>query len=209
MALKNIKIEKIQVKPRSVTVNFTHEQKKVPISGSWKIPAQPSKEFSQKLQKLVPFAMKTSALGYFEHALEQDALSKHIGTADLHEVKKIMLNYVNKSLSISSITFKRDEDGICGIIFTGSHVNQHGDASETKSPIVNLRENVFGYEKKLLTFCEQLQEEVIEFVNGNYTELPIEDHEEETEEEVVEEQAGEEDDELSLDTAPAKKLRVA
>ncbi len=212
MALKSVQIKKVQVKPRSVTVEFTHEQKKIVIKGKYVIPATPSKEFVAKLQKLVPFAMKTSALGYFEHALDADALSKHISTEDLKDVKKITLNYVVKSLSLSSLTFKYDESGICGLIMIGSHANHNGNVSETKSPIIDLRGNVYGFEKKVGAFCELFTEEVIEFVNGNYTDLPLEEPEEEEvveapetgEDEVEEEEV---EDPLSLD-APTRKTRV-
>lgn len=179
MTKKNVQIEYILIKRNAgLEVKYSHEYKGIPVMSKDHIRAEPAKELVSALKKLVVYATKIGPLGHFEHALDSDTMATLIATADLAEVKKKAMNYVNRAVTMRRLDLKYNEEGLRGVIMT-VEFNSHQDENMViKMPMVDLTQTVYGIEDGLQKNTEKVLEQTLAFMDGNFSKIepePVED----------------------------------
>lgn len=161
------------LKNKGVNVKYRGERdkKKTPHEVTEKIKADPESDFEQAMKRMGGYAVKTSALGYAEHALNQDKLTDQIATPDKPTVLKSVLSYVSKAIRVDTVVFGWKDDEVNSIKVTGTFTNHINETTPIETPTIMLHERNYGFEASLVKDVEKLLQAIGSYLKGSYTQI--------------------------------------
>lgn len=155
-------IEKIDFKENvGLTVSYKDDNyngTSVPASGTQTIYADPSAEFNSAMKRMKEALIKTTAIGMFEHLIEQDA-----------DTIRKQLKKVASKVSVTGCTIKYEDNDIAGVKIRGKYTNKVGDVLAIASPMIALGgAEEWGWEAILSGHVTDLVERTGEFLEGAF-----------------------------------------
>ena len=170
---KNRSIEKLVIVP-NVGLIITHSgerdkgAKGVRSKTNETVYAEPSDEFKTAIKRLTEGLIGTTALSAFE-----SAMNKNFEGKELNVTLKAIFKFIGSSVSIRGAVIRRNEGTLVGVKIAGTYVNPKGEAMAISSPMIQLDQNVYGWEAKLIEAVEAVEAEALNFLNGEYQKIEV------------------------------------
>jgi hypothetical protein len=175
---KNRSIEKLVIVP-NVGLIITHSgerdkgAKGVRSKTNETVYAEPSDEFKTAIKRLTEGLIGTTALSAFESAMNSDKVTKNFEGKELNATLKAIFKFIGSSVSIRGAVIRRNEGTLVGVKIAGTYVNPKGEAMAISSPMIQLDQNVYGWEAKLIEAVEAVEAEALNFLNGEYQKIEV------------------------------------
>lgn len=177
-------IDKIVIKPdvgMVVTHHGARDKQGTQSSMPEMICAEPSAEFTKALNAFIAAAVRSTGLGHFEKAFESDSVAKHVNAEDSALAVKAAMQIIGKRVKVKSVQFKYTDTKVTGVKIKVAFTNQANEPIEINTPMIQLDQNIYGWEPKLVEHVDAAILHAREYLAGEYTQIAAEEEEEQVE----------------------------